>query len=199
MPPPAPRPDPEALLAEVHTRGSRVYELLRRHGAQVAAKALEAAARVPHLMPDTAFIVEAALLHDIGIHRTHSPELGCFGPDPYIRHGILGREILEAAGLPRHALVCERHVGVGLSLEEIEAQNLPLPRRDMRPVSLEEQIVCYADKFYSKAGGRSQARPLPQVLAALRRRGGDLEARFRQWMDLFEPQRPDDPPCGSAT
>lgn len=199
MPPPAPRPDPEALLAAVHTRGSQVYELLCRHGAQVAAKALKAAARVPHLAPDTAFIVEAALLHDIGIHRTLAPELGCFGPDPYIRHGILGREILEAVGLPRHALVCERHVGVGLSAAEIEAQNLPLPHRDMRPVSIEEQLVCYADKFYSKAGGRSLARPLPQVLAALRRRGGDLEARFRQWMVLFEPHPPDDPPCGSAT
>jgi uncharacterized protein len=198
--PPAPAcPDPEALLAVYYPRGSRAFELLCRHGEQVAAKALEAAARVARLDPDTRFIYEAARLHDIGICGTHSPELGCFGPHPYICHGVLGRELLEQAGLPRHALVCERHVGLGLSAAEIETQKLPLPPRDMRPVSIEEQIVCYADKFYSKKGGRPQARSLPQVIAALQRRGGDLEARFQRWAALFETPAPECTPCGSRT
>jgi uncharacterized protein len=192
-------PDPLALLAAHYPRGSRAFELLCRHGEQVAAKALEAAARVAHLRPDTRFIYEAALLHDIGIRGTRAPELGCFGPHPYICHGVLGRALLEQAGLPRHALVCERHVGLGLSAAEIAAQQLPLPHRDMRPVSIEEQIVCYADKFYSKKGGRAQARSLPQVVAALQRHGEDLEARFQRWVALFEPPAPEGAPCGTRT
>ena len=57
---------------------------------------------------------------------------------------------MRSEGYPRHALVCERHTGAGLSLEDIIAQNLPVPHRDMLPVSMEEQVVCFADKFYSK-------------------------------------------------
>ena len=29
-------------------------------------------------------------------------------------------------------------------------RDLPVPHREMIPVSLEEQIICFADKFYSK-------------------------------------------------
>ena len=57
---------------------------------------------------------------------------------------------MRQEGYPRHALVCERHTGAGLSLDDIISQNLPVPHRDMLPVSLEEQVVCFADKFYSK-------------------------------------------------
>ncbi len=57
---------------------------------------------------------------------------------------------MRGEGYPRHALVCERHTGAGLSLEGIIAQDLPVPHREMVPVSLEEQVICFADKFYSK-------------------------------------------------
>ena len=50
----------------------------------------------------------------------------------------------------KSALVCERHTGAGLSLEGIIAQDLPVPHREMVSVSLEEQAICFADKFYSK-------------------------------------------------
>ncbi len=90
------------------------------------------------------------MLHDIGIFMTNSPKIGCEGEHHYLAHGYLGRELLEKEGLPRHALVCERHTGAGLTVDDIRNQNLPLPHRDMRPQSLEEQIVCFADMFYSK-------------------------------------------------
>ena len=51
---------------------------------------------------------------------------------------------------PRHALVCERHTGAGLSLKDIMDQKLPVPPREMLPVSMEEQVICFADKFFSK-------------------------------------------------
>jgi len=84
------------------------------------------------------------------VSRVNAPELGLHGDQPYITHGVLGRAILESEGYPLHALVCERHIGVGLTLADILKQNLPLPHRDMYPVSLAEEIICFADLFYSK-------------------------------------------------
>lgn len=90
------------------------------------------------------------MLHDIGIFRTDTDGIHCFGTYPYICHGYLGSELVAAEGFPKHALVCERHTGAGLSLQSILEQNLPVPHREMVPLSLEEQIICFADKFFSK-------------------------------------------------
>ncbi len=60
------------------------------------------------------------MLHDIGIFLTNAPHIGCYGDKPYICHGYLGREILDKEGLPGHAMVCERHVGAGLTVTDIE-------------------------------------------------------------------------------
>ena len=179
--------DPEAVLARFYAPGSPTLALLIRHGRQVAAKALAAADQVFQLAPDRAFIYEAAMLHDVGIFKTDSPFLGCHGPVPYVCHGVLGRRLLERIGLHRHGLVCERHVGVGLSAADIRTQKLPLPARDMQPVSIEEQLICYADKFFSKIDRRSQSgRTLTEVIARLARYGAAPVARFRGWADIFE-------------
>ncbi len=171
--------DPRLLLARSFPPGSPALGIVTRHGEQVAARALAAADRLRALNPDRAFLEEAALLHDIGVALTDSPQIGCHGREPYIRHGVLGREILEREGLPRHALVCERHVGAGMTAEEIRRQGLPLPVRDMLPVTLEEEILCWADKFYSKTGERSPAvKSLEEILAGLRRFGEEPVARF---------------------
>ena len=188
---PAPRPetrvDAEAILQETLGAASRCFDVVRRHGEQVARRALRAAAGLAHLRPDERFLYEAALLHDIGIHLTATPQLDCHGPHPYILHGILGRRLLEARGLRRHALVCERHVGVGITAGEIKDRNLPLPVRDMRPVSIEEQLICYADKFYSKTGGRLTAeKTFPQVVRKLRRYGRRQTETFIRWAERFE-------------
>ena len=53
--------------------------------------------------------------------------------------------------LPRHALVAERHTGSGITMEQVIREDLPIPVQDYLPVSLEERIICYADKFYSKS------------------------------------------------
>jgi uncharacterized protein len=156
------------------------------HGRLVAGKALAVAARVAHLHPYLEFIESAAWLHDIGIYLTNSPGLDCHGSEPYIRHGVLGREILDALGHPRHGLVCERHVGVGISAEDIRRFSLPLPARDMLPMSIEEQIICYADKFFSKNGnGSSREKPVAEIIASLRPYGADKVERFLGWVELF--------------
>jgi uncharacterized protein len=158
----------------------------------VAKKALEVAESVMHLDPDFLFIEEAAMLHDIGIFLTSAPGLGCFGDKAYVCHGYLGREILEKEGLERHALVCERHVGVGISREDIDRQNLPVPKRDMLPVSLEEKIVCYADKFFSKKKeGLPGEKSLETVRREIREYGEDILRRFDEIAALFGGKGPD--------
>lgn len=100
---------------------------------------------------DRDFIYEAAMLHDIGILYCQAPKIHCMGEHKYIEHGYLGAEILRAEGLDKHALVAERHTGTGITIEQVEREDLPIPLRDYCPVSIEEKIICYADKFYSKS------------------------------------------------
>jgi uncharacterized protein len=179
--------DPVELIAGHYKGNSKAHKILLAHSERVADKALAAAGRVSHLEPDLEFIRQAALLHDIGILLTAAPQLGCYGKHPYVCHGVLGRELLEAEGLKRHALVCERHVGVGITRRDIRLQRLPLPARDMRPVTIEEQIICYADKFFSKNGtGAHKEKTVSEILQKLASYGKDKAARFKHWVDLFE-------------
>jgi uncharacterized protein len=177
--------DPYGLIAEFYPPGTRCHRILIRHGEQVAEKALAVAERLPAGAIDTVFLNEAALVHDIGIFRTRAPGIGCTGSHPYVCHGYLGREILDRKGLHRHALVCERHVGVGISAADIVSQGLPLPLREMRPVSLEEEIIAYADKFYSKGRGEEE-KTVPEILQRLARFGADKAAVFRSWAHRFD-------------
>jgi uncharacterized protein len=177
---------PLDIIFDHYDKGSPLADALIRHSEQVRDKALALAGNVPHLHPDLDFIAEAALLHDIGIYRTAATRIGCHGRDPYICHGVIGREILEAYGWTGHALVCERHVGVGLTVADIRTQGLPLPERDMLPTTIEEIIICYADEFFSKTnGGREHTRQ--QVIDSLARYGRDKVVRFKSWQTLLDP------------
>ena len=190
-------PDPISILTEYYNPGSLAYRLLIEHGKQVGDFALAAAEKVSHLNPDLDFIRKAAMLHDIGIFLTNAPKLGCNGDRPYICHGFLGRELLEEMGLTRLALVCERHVGVGITAEDIRAHHLPLPARDMVPVSLEEKIICYADKFFSKIGPSVlQPKSISGIKAGLLPFGAEKVAQFERWDHMFNPPEADKPSEG---
>ncbi len=179
--------DAEALLREALKAGTRRFDIVRRHGEQVAARALKIAAGLETPAMDEAFLYTAAMLHDIGIVKTATPQLDCHGDQPYIRHGVLGRQMLEARGLPQHALVCERHVGVGITTADIRNRALPLPLRDMRPVTIEEELICYADKFYSKTnGGVKAAKSVHEVARHLKRYGRRQAETFIRWAARFE-------------
>ncbi len=175
-----------SLIAKYYEPDSQAYYFLVEHAKAVAQKSLEIAGRLDYLKPDYKFIEEAALLHDIGIFQTNLPKIGCTGNHPYISHGYLGRELLEKEGLPAHALVCERHVGMGLTINDINRNGFPLPMRDMRPQTLEEKIVCFADKFYSKnAQALRVAHPVGKVRDMINRYGADKLSLFDEWMILF--------------
>ena len=179
--------NPIELLEQYYDSNSKAFKILVEHGRQVAQKARAAAATVSALKPDLEFIETAAMLHDIGIFLTRTPQFGCFGKHPYICHGILGSDLLKEKGHSELALVCERHVGVGISIEDIQRQNLPLPNRDMIPISIEEQILCYADKFFSKTGnGQPVEKSIAQIIDNLSRYGPDKVERFEFWAQMFE-------------
>jgi len=161
-------------------------EIVVTHGSAVAALALAVGRRLVLPEEELLFLGEAAMLHDIGICRVYAPDIGLFGTLPYIVHGVVGREILEAEGLSRHALVCERHIGVGLNIADIANQRLPLPHRDMTPQTLAEEIICFADLFYSKKPGKLEQMKSPaRVREKLAHFGVDKVQIFDGWLERF--------------
>jgi len=91
---------------------------------------------------------------------------------------------MRSEGYPRHALVCERHTGAGLSLEQIVSQNLPIPHREMLPLSLEEQVVCFADKFFSKTH-LDREKSVEKARKSLVKYGEEGVKRFEEWCNKF--------------
>lgn len=161
-------------------------EIVVIHGSAVAALSLAIGSSLLLAEEELLFLEQAALLHDIGICKVYAPDIGLFGSHPCIMHGVLGREILESEGLPRHALVCERHIGVGLDVEDIVGQGLPLPHRDMTPRTLAEEIICFADLFFSKKPGKlDQIKSPAKVREKLARFGVAKVQIFDKWLGRF--------------
>jgi len=181
--------DAVSLLRKYFDENRDAFEIVLEHSRMVASKALDIAERLRNPAVNLRFVEEAALLHDIGVSRTHAPRIGCHGNAPYICHGILGREILDSEGYPAHALVCERHIGVGIASKDVIQQQLPLPKRDMIPVSLEERIVCFADLFFSKKpGSLQQEKSVEVVKNSLLRHGSKKVLIFESWSREFSRQ-----------
>ena len=170
------------ILLKYYKDYSEALKILLPHSVAVQHKAIEIAenCKIPDL--DIHFIKESALIHDIGVFRTYAPPIGCHGTEHYLRHGIIGREILESEGYPRHAMVCERHIGVGLTRKEILKSHLPLPARDMVPLSHEEKIICIADLFFNKSEPDKQ-RSLDTVRQKLKKYGKTQQ--FEEWIIEF--------------
>ncbi len=158
---------------------------LLRHSSQVRDKALEimAGSALP-LDPET--VAAGAMLHDIGICMCHAPDIFCNGDAPYIAHGVIGSGMLREYNpeWETFARICERHTGSGLSAEEIRRQNLSLPARDYLPETLEEKLVCLADKFFSKSGDM-QEKSVEQIRRSMAKFGADSLKRFDDLCSLF--------------
>lgn len=175
---------PIQLLHKYYKPDEVVTQLLIDHSSVVAELAVSIVNANPDLKADRVFVFEASMLHDIGIRFTHAPSIGCDGDLPYICHGYLGADLLRNEGLERHALVAERHTGTGLSLQEIVDRHLPVPHREMTPVSIEEQIVCFADKFFSKSTPNRRA-SIEEVQMKMKSYGDEHVMRFNHWCRLF--------------
>ncbi|NDV79240.1 HDIG domain-containing metalloprotein [Dysgonomonas sp. 511] len=172
------------IIGKFYIKDSALYDILISHSTDVARKALAIAEAHPELHIDAGFVAEAAMLHDIGIYLTDAPKIQCFGKHLYLCHGYLGRDLLDGLGYPKHALVCERHTGVGLTKEDIEMQNLPLPHRDMVPLSIEEKLICFSDCFFSKTK-LGKEKTTDEIKAGFARFGEDKVRQFEEWERLF--------------
>ena len=176
--------NPIELIDAYYPEDNERKHILLVHSRLVAEKALRIADGHPELNLDKDFLYEAGMLHDIGIFLTNAPGIFCFGDQPYICHGYLGADLMRREGYPRHALVCERHTGAGLSLDDIIAQNLPVPHRDMLPVSMEEQEICFADKFYSKTH-LEREKTVEKARKSISNFGNVGLERFDHWCEQF--------------
>ena len=180
------RPDPYKLIDKYYSAHSKAKEILVEHSRAVKTKAVDIGLRLKLPDDEIDFIAEATLLHDIGMFKTDAPSIGCNGSLPYICHGYIGHDIIVDEGFPRHALVCERHTGTGLTIEDIKRQNLPLPHRPMVPVSITEKIIAYADKFFSKDPGKlGIEQDFDLARKKLLKHGEDKVKIFEEWHRIF--------------
>ncbi len=179
--------DPDAIIKEYYYEGSDLYKTLMNHSRIVTHRSVEIAETLSELSPDIKFIEKAAMLHDIGIYLTKAGSIGCNGKYAYICHGYLGRKVLDNLGLPsEYGLVCERHTGAGITKENIESNNLPLPHRDMVPKTLEEKIICVADKYHSKSPKNSSKKISTfEIIEELKEIQPDHSQRFTRWAKEF--------------
>ena len=163
--------DYQAIIDKYYPDDDALRRLLISHSKQVAERSLLISRRHPELHADDQFLLEAAMLHDIGIRWCNAPTIFCMGAEPYIRHGQIGGELLRSEGYERHARVSERHTGTGLP--------------GFEPETLEEQIVCYADKFYSKSRP-NRVLTVAQAAESLEKFGHEGVVKFLSWSKMFE-------------
>lgn len=107
---------------------------------------------------DEQAVVVGALLHDIGRTQTQT-----------VSHGHVGAGILEKEGVDDVVVeIVRRHVGAGISPEE--AVSLGFPPGDYVPETLEQKIVCFADKMLDG----DKARPFEEEVKRFVRKGHDV-------------------------
>jgi uncharacterized protein len=141
-------------LHEKHAPTPEALDLVYTHCQVVCAVAGQLHARAEGgagFDADPALVRAGSLLHDIGVYRLYD-DAGRLDGANYIRHGVLGHELLLEEGIPEELCrFASRHTGVGLTREDVLAQNLPIPPGDYTAETAEETLVMYADKFHSKS------------------------------------------------
>lgn len=168
------------------------FEIVLRHSLEVLSKSIEIVSKKGlYGEVDFDLIISGAILHDIGAlgfieRKKEDDDFAKKGvtevelPD-YICHGIIGASILEKEGLEHEALIAKRHTGAGLTKEEIVANGWDMPHEDFLPISLEEKIICYADKFSSKTPGKKD-----DLETIEREFAGYGEGPLKRFLDLKE-------------
>lgn len=164
-------------LHEKYAPSQEALDLVYAHCEIVCRVAEQLLDRAGHGL-DAELVRAGALLHDIGVYRLYD-DAGQLDHGSYIRHGVLGHEILRREGFPeRLCRFCSCHTGVGLTRQDIQGQGLPVPVADYLAESGEEALVMYADKFHTKSTP-------PRFLSAdayashVRRFGEDKVAAFQ--------------------
>ena len=128
-------------LLKKYSPDEKTFNIVLAHVKKVEETALETAKRMPNI--NLEIIKAGSLLHDIG-RFDYPPSTG----KDAIKHGIRGAEILRNENIDESlARICETHIGIGITKEDIEKQSLPLPKKDFTPAAKEEKIIAYADSL----------------------------------------------------
>ncbi|MHA1241665.1 MAG: HDIG domain-containing metalloprotein [Promethearchaeota archaeon] len=128
---------------------------VRRHSLKVCEKALELAEKITKYNINIELVEIGALLHDIGRAKTHG-----------FKHAIIGGKLLRERGFPKElARICETHILGGLDKEDAKQEGLP--EIEYLPITLEEKIICLADKHI--AGTKEVS----------------IEQRFEKWFSKY--------------
>jgi uncharacterized protein len=144
-------PDDKEILAlhEKYAPSQEAFNLVYTHCVIVCEIAEQLLGR-SSLGLDADLVRAGSLLHDIGVYSLCDAD-GKLDHSQYVRHGLLGHELLSEEGFPEaFCRFSSCHTGMGLSRDDVRRQGLPLPAADYLAVSAEEQLVMYADKFHSK-------------------------------------------------
>lgn len=107
-----------------------------KHCLAVTTLALEIAVKLQArgIQIDLALVEAGGILHDLGRAKSHE-----------VNHGLVGAQMAKSLGLPQPIVdIIKRHVGAGITEEE--AEWLEWPQGNYVPTTLEEKVVCYADK-----------------------------------------------------
>lgn len=173
------------IYDKYYPEDSKLRKILENHSRSVANLASEINKKLD-LQLDAETVEKAAMLHDIGVFLTNAPGIECFGTEPYIKHGILGADLLRQIGVEEEiAAVAERHTGAGITGDDIQEMKLPLPTdRCLMPVTLLERLVCFADKFFSKSGDMKQ-KSLERVRASMAKHSAETLRRFENLYKEF--------------
>ena len=126
------------------------------HVLAVSRKAIKIATQITTLPVNLKLVRIGAILHDIGRVRSHDYD-----------HAVLGGQIIrkELNFSNQLAKIAETHILGGISKEE--AIEFGLPERDYLPETIEEKIVCLADKYFIGVKRVS------------------IEQRFRNWFTRY--------------
>ena len=172
------------FIDRYYDKNPELFRILIIHSSKVAEKALEIQSK-KNLDLKREDIYIASMLHDIGIIKCNAPAIYCFGDHPYLQHGIEGKKMLVSSKFNQFANICETHVGAGITASDIQSNNLPLPPRDMVPVTLLEKLICYSDNYYSKSRDLTREKTTEEVINQVKKYGeGSLE-RFMEMHSLF--------------
>ena len=126
-----------------------------RHEQSVMRKARNMAHNITAVLVNMELVKIGALMHDIGRIQVHD-----------MSHGIIGGKILRELGFSNElARIAEVHSMAGLTAEE--GQQFGLPAKDFLPETIEEKLVCLADKYF--IGTKKVT----------------IDQRFQKWIDKY--------------
>jgi len=73
-----------------------------------------------------------------------------------------------------------------LSIQDIEEKKLPIPKKEILKISIEEEIICFADKFFSKdEKDITQEKNIEKIREVLWKFNNNKLHIFDQWLEKF--------------